>query len=57
MLRTALTFRELRALGETRCQAATDELTDLANRRAFDRSLRAAIERAEGTARRSRSWS
>jgi diguanylate cyclase (GGDEF)-like protein len=46
MLRTAVSFRELRALAETRRQAATDELTDLPNRRAFDRSLQAAIQRA-----------
>jgi diguanylate cyclase len=46
MLRTALSFRELRALAETRRQATTDELTDLPNRRAFDRALTTAIERA-----------
>jgi diguanylate cyclase (GGDEF)-like protein len=46
MLRTALAYRELRGLAETRRQAATDDLTDLPNRRAFDRSLRAAIDGA-----------
>jgi diguanylate cyclase len=46
MLRTVLSFRELRALAETRRQATTDELTDLPNRRAFHRELTAAIERA-----------
>ena len=33
--RLALTFREVRALSEARLQARTDELTGLANRRAF----------------------
>jgi predicted signal transduction protein with EAL and GGDEF domain len=46
MLRTALSFRELRTLAETRRQPATDDLTDLPNRRAFARGLREAIERA-----------
>jgi diguanylate cyclase (GGDEF)-like protein len=46
MLRTVLTFRELRALAETRRLAATDDLTELPNRRAFHERLRAAIERA-----------
>jgi diguanylate cyclase (GGDEF)-like protein len=48
MLRTALSFRDVRALAETRRQATTDDLTDLPNRRAFHHSLRAAIRRAEG---------
>jgi diguanylate cyclase len=46
MLRTTLGFRELRALAESRRQAATDDLTDLPNRRAFDRALTTAIDRA-----------
>jgi diguanylate cyclase (GGDEF)-like protein len=33
LLRTALTFRDVRALGETRRQATTDDLTSLPNRR------------------------
>ncbi|HMA46118.1 MAG TPA: GGDEF domain-containing protein [Frankiaceae bacterium] len=33
--RLALTFREVRALGDSRRQARTDDLTGLANRRAF----------------------
>ena len=37
--RTAFAFRELRALAETRREAATDELTGLPNRRAFLRAL------------------
>jgi diguanylate cyclase (GGDEF)-like protein len=36
LLRTAVTFREVRALQEARRQAETDELTGLANRRALD---------------------
>jgi diguanylate cyclase (GGDEF)-like protein len=35
LARTAVTLRELRALGEVRRQALTDELTGLANRRAL----------------------
>ena len=35
LARTALTFREVRNLAEARQQARTDELTGLANRRAF----------------------
>jgi diguanylate cyclase (GGDEF)-like protein len=35
LLRTALTFRDVRALGETRRQATTDDLTSLPNRRLF----------------------
>jgi diguanylate cyclase (GGDEF)-like protein len=49
MLRTSLTVRELRVLGETRQQASTDELTGLPNRRWFDRRLREAIELADAT--------
>jgi diguanylate cyclase len=51
MIRTSLTFRELRTLSETRQQASTDELTGLPNRRWFHQHLRAAIadaERADG---------
>ncbi len=40
MLRTVLTFRELRALSETRRQAVTDELTGLGNRRLLYDGLR-----------------
>ncbi|HYM58844.1 MAG TPA: EAL domain-containing protein [Solirubrobacteraceae bacterium] len=47
MIRTSLTFRELRTLGETRQQASTDELTGLPNRRWFHQHLRAAIADAE----------
>ncbi|HEX7299808.1 MAG TPA: EAL domain-containing protein [Solirubrobacteraceae bacterium] len=35
LLRTALTFRDVRALTETRRQATTDDLTSLPNRRLF----------------------
>ena len=37
--RTALTFREERALAESRRQARTDDLTGLANRRRFYEAL------------------
>ena len=47
MIRTSLTFRELRTLSESRQQASTDELTGLPNRRWFHRHLRAAIADAE----------
>src|SRR5215203_5937654 len=49
MIRTSLTFRELRTLSETRQQASTDELTGLPNRRWFHQHLRAAIVDAERT--------
>ena len=39
LVRTALTFREVRTLAEARTQARTDELTGLANRRAFVEQL------------------
>ena len=47
MIRTSLTFRELRTLGKTRQQASTDELTGLPNRRWFHQHLGAAIADAE----------
>lgn len=43
MVRTALTFHEVRALADTRRQAATDELTGLANRRLFHERLAVAL--------------
>jgi diguanylate cyclase (GGDEF)-like protein len=43
--RTALTFREVRAAGELRRQARTDDLTGLANRRAFYEALDRATQR------------
>ena len=49
LARTALAFRELRQLAESRRQASTDELTGLLNRRAFLRALRRATA---GTPRR-----
>ena len=41
--RTALTFREVRTLADTRRQALTDELTGLPNRRRFFDELRAML--------------
>jgi diguanylate cyclase (GGDEF)-like protein len=46
-VRVALTFRENRALHETRQQAVTDELTGLANRRLFYDRLNAAVQDEE----------
>ena len=46
MARTALTVREIRGFHEARRQAATDELTDLPNRREFGQQLRAQLTRA-----------
>jgi diguanylate cyclase (GGDEF)-like protein len=43
MLRTALTFRDVRALAATRIEATTDELTSLPNRRLFMRTVDEAI--------------
>jgi diguanylate cyclase (GGDEF)-like protein len=43
-IRTTLAFRELRALAESRRQARTDDLTGLANRRAFTAALVAALD-------------
>jgi diguanylate cyclase (GGDEF)-like protein len=49
--RTALAFRDVRALAETRRQALTDDLTSMPNRRDFLRRLRDGIaaSRASGT--------
>ncbi|CAN5760635.1 cyclic Di-GMP phosphodiesterase RmdB [soil metagenome] len=47
MARAALTFREVRALADSRRQALTDELTGLANRRSF--SERVTVELANRT--------
>jgi diguanylate cyclase (GGDEF)-like protein len=43
LARTALTFRDVRALGETRRLAITDDLTSLPNRRAFVQRADAAV--------------
>jgi diguanylate cyclase (GGDEF)-like protein len=49
MVRTGLTFREVRALADTRRQAHTDELTGLGNRRLLQDRLGAALAaRQEG---------
>ena len=45
LLRTALAFRDLRTFNEARRQAVTDDLTDLPNRRLFQRRLAEAIDR------------
>ncbi|WP_448625252.1 putative bifunctional diguanylate cyclase/phosphodiesterase [Geodermatophilus sp. URMC 64] len=45
LARTALTFRDVRALADSRRQARTDELTGLANRRTVYEALEAADER------------
>ncbi len=45
LARTGLTFRDVRALGDSRRQARTDELTGLPNRRSVFESLDAADER------------
>lgn len=49
--RTALAFRDVRGLAETRRQALTDDLTSMPNRRHFLRHLRAGIiaSRTSGT--------
>jgi diguanylate cyclase len=44
LARTAVSFRAVRALADTRAQAVTDELTGLANRRRVYEELRAADE-------------
>jgi diguanylate cyclase (GGDEF)-like protein len=44
LLRTAFTFREVRALYDSRRLALTDDLTGLANRRAFYDRVHAALE-------------
>jgi diguanylate cyclase len=48
-VRTAVTFRDVRALARTRREALTDDLTDLANRRMFRRRLDDAIAVARAT--------
>jgi diguanylate cyclase (GGDEF)-like protein len=51
VVRTALTFREVRSLAESRRQALTDDLTGLGNRRLLYRQLESALtSRAEGRA-------
>ena len=45
LARTAMTFRDVRALADSRRQARTDELTGLANRRTVYETLRAADEK------------
>jgi diguanylate cyclase (GGDEF)-like protein len=45
VLRTAITFREVRLLAESRRQALTDDLTGLGNRRLLYRRLEAALAR------------
>jgi diguanylate cyclase (GGDEF)-like protein len=47
--RTALTFRDVRALAETRRQALTDDLTSMPNRRHFLRCVRDGIIAARAT--------
>jgi diguanylate cyclase (GGDEF)-like protein len=47
MVRTGLTFREVRALTERRRQALTDDLTGLPNRRCFLERVRDVIEGAQ----------
>jgi diguanylate cyclase (GGDEF)-like protein len=42
-LRTVLTFRDVRALAQTRREAMTDDLTTLPNRRLFRRRLKQAV--------------
>ena len=44
-----LAFRDLRSFNEARRQAVTDDLTDLPNRRLFQRRLAEAIERGESS--------
>jgi len=46
LLRTALAFRDVSTFNETRRQAFTDDLTELANRRLFHERLEEAIARA-----------
>ncbi|HYV16301.1 MAG TPA: EAL domain-containing protein [Conexibacter sp.] len=51
VVRTGLTFRDVRALAATRREALTDDLTSLPNRRCFLRHVREGIEtgRAKGS--------
>ncbi|MEA2405896.1 MAG: hypothetical protein QOE69_15 [Thermoleophilaceae bacterium] len=44
VLRTALAFRDVRSLADSRRSALTDDLTGLPNRRAFYERLRAAVQ-------------
>jgi diguanylate cyclase (GGDEF)-like protein len=46
LIRTALSFRDLRSLAETRREATTDELTSLPNRRLFLRTVHDTIAKA-----------
>jgi diguanylate cyclase (GGDEF)-like protein len=46
LIRTALSFRDLRSLAETRREATTDELTSLPNRRLFLRTVDDTIAKA-----------
>jgi diguanylate cyclase (GGDEF)-like protein len=46
LVRTVLTFYEVRALADSRRQALTDDLTGLANRRAFYEQVDGALEQA-----------
>jgi diguanylate cyclase (GGDEF)-like protein len=46
LLRTALAFRDRQSFNETRRQAVTDDLTELPNRRLFQRRLEEAIVRS-----------
>lgn len=48
--RTVLTFRDVRALAETRRQALTDDLTSMPNRRHFTRRLRDGITASRASA-------
>jgi diguanylate cyclase (GGDEF)-like protein len=49
LLRTGLTFRDVRALAQTRQEALTDDLTGLPNRRGFRHHLEAAIVAARSS--------
>jgi diguanylate cyclase (GGDEF)-like protein len=49
LIRTALSFRDLRSLAQTRREATTDELTSLPNRRLFLRKVDDAIADARGS--------
>jgi diguanylate cyclase (GGDEF)-like protein len=46
LLRTGVTFRDVRALAQTRQEALTDDLTELPNRRWFRRHLETSITKA-----------
>ena len=47
LVRTILTFRDVRAMAEVRREARTDELTGVANRRAFNERLERALRRRD----------